>query len=370
MSERIVIKIGSSLLAQQGGELSNENLNSYVQAISFLIKSGKEVILVSSGAVAAGFGVLGFAQRPETIAGLQASAAVGQGILMHAYREAFREYGIEVGQVLLTRNDFAHRQSYNNALNVMEMLLEKGVIPIINENDAVVVKQYAFGDNDMLSALVSALVHAQRLCILTDIDGVYDADPRKVSTAKLLNSIPAITEELLGGAEGSGSVVGTGGMRAKLKAAQRALMMGVPVFIGSGKSISGEKLLAIVDEKSESGSYIGTSQNVQLNRKKQWIAFHSETKGNVVVDAGAEVALREKGRSLLPVGIISARGNFIRGDVIEVYSEDNSLIGKGVTEYTYETLLEALGRKTSFAKSNLGVDKVEVIHRDNWVSFQ
>ncbi|MCB0337598.1 MAG: glutamate 5-kinase, partial [Bdellovibrionales bacterium] len=247
MAKRVVVKIGSSLLSKENGALAYDKLTSHVRALSEFAAAGYEVVLVSSGAIAAGFGILGFQHRPETVAGLQASAAIGQGLLMHAYRETFNECHREVAQLLLTRNDFARRESYRNVLNAIEMLLEKGVVPIINENDTVTLRQHGFGDNDMLSALVSALVHADMLCILTDAKGVFDKDPKRFDDAKVLRHIPEVTEKLLEDVDTTGSKLGTGGMRAKLHAAKNALRMGVPVFIGSGIGVEGKRLVAIVE---------------------------------------------------------------------------------------------------------------------------
>ena len=232
---RMVVKIGSSSLTNPGGELSPKKLQEHVNALAYLHKLGHEVILVSSGAVAAGFGKLGFTKRPKETAHKQAAAAVGQGLLMHAYCESFALHGITIAQVLLTRGSFASRHQFQNAYNALDALLTRRVVPIINENDTVAIEELTFGDNDMLSALVAGALHADMLTILTDTDGVYDADPRTCLTAKKIEQIDRVTTEIEALAKGSSSQVGTGGMRTKLAAAKVALLFGVKVFVGCGQ---------------------------------------------------------------------------------------------------------------------------------------
>jgi glutamate 5-kinase len=364
--QRIVVKIGSSSLTNSQGGLSKEKIIEHVAAISKLKKEGNEVVLISSGAVAAGFSVLGYQTRPVTIAGKQAAAAVGQGLLMQSYFEEFQREGIVSAQLLLTRNDFSQQEQYNNAYSTLSELLKRGVIPIINENDSVAVDELTFGDNDMLSALVSGLIHADTLIILTDINGLYDGNPRKDRHAKKYNFLPEITEDLLEVAGGTGSKVGTGGMRSKLEAAKTALTVGVKVFIGKGEGA--DKLLDIVTGKGD-GTYIGYNLGSSLKSKKQWIGIHSQIAGQIEIDSGAEHAVIHLGKSLLPAGVKMVDGSFKRGDVVEVWNEKGELIGKGQVNYTAEELSKIKGLSSKEANITNMHNRIEVIHRDNWVTF-
>lgn len=364
--QRIVVKIGSSSLTNSHGGLSKNKIAEHVAALSKLKKEGNEVILISSGAVAAGFSVLGYQTRPVTIAGKQAAAAVGQGLLMQSYFEEFEKEGIVSAQLLLTRNDFSQQEQYNNAYSTLSELLKRGVIPIINENDSVAVDELTFGDNDMLSALVSGLIHADTLIILTDINGLYDGNPRKDPNAKKYNFLPEVTEEVLDVAGGSGSKVGTGGMRSKLEAAKTALSVGVKVFIGKGEGT--DKLLDIVTGKGD-GTYIGYNLGTSLKSKKQWIGIHSQIAGRIDIDSGAEHAVIHQGKSLLPAGVKHVDGSFTRGDVVEVWNEKGELIGKGQINYTVDELSKIKGLSSKEANIVNMHNRIEVIHRDNWVTF-
>ncbi len=364
--QRIVVKIGSSSLTNSHGGLSKNKIAEHVAALSKLKKEGNEVILISSGAVAAGFSVLGYQTRPVTIAGKQAAAAVGQGLLMQSYFEEFQKEGIVSAQLLLTRNDFSQQEQYNNAYSTLSELLKRGVIPIINENDSVAVDELTFGDNDMLSALVSGLIHADTLIILTDINGLYDGNPRKDPNAKKYNFLPEVTEEVLEVAGGSGSKVGTGGMRSKLEAAKTALSVGVKVFIGKGEGT--DKLLDIVTGKGD-GTYIGYNLGTSLKSKKQWIGIHSQIAGRIDIDSGAEHAVIHQGKSLLPAGVKHVDGSFTRGDVVEVWNEKGELIGKGQINYTVDELSKIKGLSSKEANIVNMHNRIEVIHRDNWVTF-
>ncbi|MEW8986394.1 MAG: glutamate 5-kinase [Bacillus sp. (in: firmicutes)] len=364
--QRIVVKIGSSSLTNSHGGLSKNKIAEHVAALSKLKKEGNEVILISSGAVAAGFSVLGYQTRPVTIAGKQAAAAVGQGLLMQSYFEEFQKEGIVSAQLLLTRNDFSQQEQYNNAYSTLSELLKRGVIPIINENDSVAVDELTFGDNDMLSALVSGLIHADTLIILTDINGLYDGNPRKDPNAKKYNFLPEVTEDVLEVAGGSGSKVGTGGMRSKLEAAKTALSVGVKVFIGKGEGT--DKLLDIVTGKGD-GTYIGYNLGTSLKSKKQWIGIHSQIAGRIDIDSGAEHAVIHQGKSLLPAGVKHVDGSFTRGDVVEVWNEKGELIGKGQINYTVDELSKIKGLSSKEANIVNMHNRIEVIHRDNWVTF-
>ncbi|RXI99598.1 glutamate 5-kinase [Anaerobacillus alkaliphilus] len=359
--QRIVVKIGSSSLTNNKGGLCREKLIEHANALARLKQLGHEVILISSGAVAAGFTKLGYPSRPVTIAGKQAAAAVGQGLLMQGYEEAFSQHSIVVAQLLLTRNDFLSQEQYSNAYAVLTELLARGVIPIINENDSTSVEELTFGDNDMLSALVSGLIHADFLAILTDINGLYDEDPRKNPGAKKYHYLPTITDELLTQAKATGSKVGTGGMRSKIEAAKTAGSLGVQVFIGTGQGQ--EKLTDILLGKGD-GTYIGTTKKLVRN-KKQWIAYHSMTNGRIFVDDGAAQAIVAKGKSLLPVGIQEISGNFQKGDVVEVATARGKIIGKGQINYSAEELRSIKGKNSSEERTAF----VEAIHRDQWITF-
>ncbi len=360
--KRIVVKIGSSSLTNSKGEIDQLKLKDHIASIAALKRVGKEVILVSSGAVAAGFKQLGYPSRPVTLKGKQAAAAVGQGLLIQHYTESLKEYGIVPAQILLTRNDFSKKERYRNAYSTLSELLERGILPIINENDTVSVEELTFGDNDMLSALVSGLIHAEQLIILTDINGLYDSNPKENPNAKRLDYIEKVTPEFLEGAKGSGSKVGTGGMKSKLIAAETALSLGVQVFIGSGAG--DDKLLTILEGKGD-GTYIGSEGLSAITSNRQWIALHSKVEGKVYVDEGAELALLQKGSSLLPAGIYKIEGLFEKGDVVEVFGT-SGLIGKGEVLYGSNELNDLLAGKLRKQEGQLQ----EVIHRNSWVKIQ
>ncbi|MGP7815606.1 glutamate 5-kinase [Niallia sp. 01092] len=363
--KRIVVKIGSSSLTNSKGEIDEQKLSDHIASIAALKACGHEVILVSSGAVAAGFTKLGYPARPVTLKGKQAAAAVGQSLLVQSYMHELTKYQITPAQILLTRNDFSKRNRYRNAYSTLMELLERGILPIINENDTVSVEELTFGDNDMLSALVSGLVHADQLIILTDINGLYDSNPKDNPNAIRYDMITEITEEFMKGAEGSGSKVGTGGMKSKLVAAETALSLGVKVFIGTG---SGEEKLISITEGKGDGTYIGTDALTALNNNRQWIALHSTVQGRLYIDKGAEKALMEKGSSLLPAGIYKVEGIFEKGNVVEVIG-DSGAIGKGEVLYSSNELENIIGKKSTEYKEIASFSSTEVIHRNKWVKI-
>ncbi|SFE41695.1 glutamate 5-kinase [Alteribacillus iranensis] len=365
--ERIVVKIGSSSLTKPGGELSRTKLNMYASAIAQLRTAGHQVILISSGAVAAGFSGLKYPSRPVTLAGKQAAAAVGQGLLMQAYTEAFSEYGYETGQILLTRSNFSNKLQYQNAYATLSELLRRGVIPIINENDTIAVDELTFGDNDMLSALVGGLIHADCLLILTDIDGIYDANPKGHPDAKRYQFLSEIPDELYLQAGEAGSNVGTGGMRSKLDAAKTAMSLGLRVFIGLGEQ---ENCLVDIISGKGNGTYIGFSGNEVLNNKKQWLALHSLPAGELYIDNGAKKALLFKGKSLLPAGITTVHGRFESGAVVEVKDIHGRLLGKGQVNMSADELNDIKGKSTAEAAQYTKTKRPEVIHRDDWVYIE
>lgn len=357
--QRVVVKIGSSSLTNAHGEMDEAKLTEHVAAIAKLRELKHDVILVSSGAVAAGFPQIGYASRPVTLKGKQAAAAAGQGLLIQTYMEKFSEYDLRAAQLLLTRDDFKDRERYKNAFNTLMELLERRVIPIINENDTVSIKELTFGDNDMLSALVSGIVHADQLIMLTDINGIYDLNPRQNPAARKYDHLAQITEEMVDQTDQHGSSVGTGGMKSKLEAAKMALSLGVSVFIGTGK---GAEKLSQIMEGSGDGTYISNPAKGSITTNKQWIALHSDPVGQLYVDKGAEEAILYQGASLLAAGIRRVQGQFKEGDVVEVYGE-NGLIGKGEASCSADVIMKELQLRS--------VDKdclsSRVIHRDRWV---
>ncbi len=357
--QRIVIKIGSSSLTGKNGALSIEKVRLYVEAIANVKRAGHEVVLISSGAVAAGFSKLGYPTRPVTIAGKQAAAAVGQALLMQAYIDEFAKHAMTPAQLLLTRDDFSDQTRYSNAYSTLNELLKRGAIPIINENDSISIVELTFGDNDMLSALVSGLCHASTLCMMTDVNGLYDANPQTNKNAKKIHYIPKLTKELLALAGDSGSSVGTGGMKSKASAAQTALSLGVDVFIGKGEHV--DMFLDIMTGKGD-GTYIGSFQSEPvMPMKKQWIALHSTSAATVTIDAGAAQALLKGGKSLLPVGVVAVDGDFTEGDVINVMNEQEELLGKGKASMDITELEHYRKQRRAGSKSPV------VIHRDEWV---
>ncbi|WP_077621823.1 glutamate 5-kinase [Sediminibacillus massiliensis] len=362
----VVVKIGSSSLTEGNGRLSLAKLEGYVSAIAELKKQGHEVILISSGAVSAGFPNLGYTNRPVTISGKQAAAAVGQGLLIQAYTNAFMQEGITAAQLLLTRDDFGHKEKYTNVYNTLKELLKKSVIPIINENDTVSIEELTFGDNDMLSALVSGLVNADHLLLLTDVNGLYKGNPVDNPEAERIDYLPEITGEYLSFAEDqSSSKVGTGGMKSKLFAAKTALSLGVSVFIGKGADSLTEVLTGNGD-----GTYIGQKPLHNMKKNKQWIALHSNVHGSITIDRGAETALIRNGKSLLPAGIKELEGDFLSGQVVEILNQDGKVIGRGEVGYSSQVLRNIKGLNSwEIADKTLELKPGEAVHRDKLYLF-
>lgn len=351
--QKIVIKIGTSSLTHSDGTLSEEKIAEIVRQVVELKKQDNSIIIVSSGSVATGFRKLGFAKKPKNIASKQASAAVGQALLMEQYNKEFEKSNIVTAQILLTRGDFVDKRRYSNAFAAIEELLHLGVIPIINENDSISVDELKLGDNDTLSAQVAAMMHADLLVILTDIDGLYTADPRKDKTAKHIDVVEEITEDTLSIAGDAPAGNSTGGMYSKITASALATMSGVPVFICSSRN---EDAIIKSVNRTTSGTYF-KAQSGTLKTKQQWMAFYSEVKGSIVVDDGAKEALTKGGKSLLPSGIVSYKGKFRMGDMVEVYSLDGEIIGRGFSKYNYKEIEEIKGEHNT---------KV-VIHRNDWI---
>lgn len=363
---RIVVKIGSSSLTSDEGGLNRDQIVFFAHELAQLAASDTQVLLVTSGAVAAGFRQIGYPSRPKLLHEKQAAAAVGQALLMQAYQEALGAYSICAAQILLTRSDFSNRNRIRNAQMTIEELLRQKIVPIINENDTVSVDELKFGDNDMLSALVANLVKANGLIIITDTDGLYTADPRKDPAAKRLERIDEITDEIYAVAGGSGSAVGTGGMRSKVEAAKVAMRGGVPTFVGKVAE-RGDLQLAVYGNGK--GTYFNTKRH-SLPMKKQWLGFHSTPRGKVFVDSGAEAALISRGKSLLPVGVKHVEGDFRPGDVIEVFNMDGQVIGRGIVNYDSTQIRAVAGLSTDEIQKRIELPRAEIIHRDEWISLK
>ncbi|NPV73823.1 MAG: glutamate 5-kinase [Pelotomaculum sp.] len=362
--KRMVVKVGSSSVAHPTGKPNLFQIENLVRQLADLHNQGKEVILVTSGAVGTGTGKLGLAARPRTIPEKQAAAAVGQGVLMHIYEKFFGEYGVTVGQVLLTRQDFSDRRRFLNARNALHALFQFGVIPVINENDTVAVDEIKFGDNDSLSALVAGLVDAELLILLSDIDGLYTADPRKDPGARLIQDVKEITPEIESLAGGTGSKLGTGGMATKLQAARMAMHSGVVTVIAR----AGEKdVIRQIIAGEQVGTIFWPSAN-KLENKKRWIAYSSAVCGKVFVDEGAARALLKQGKSLLPSGVTGVEGNFDMGNTVSIIGPDGREIARGLTYYSSVEIERIKGAQTRDIARILGYkDYDEVVHRNNLV---
>ena len=363
--KRVVIKVGSGVISDHSG-LDLERIATLCEDVHALRQRGYEVILVSSAAVAAGkadLGIKGSAQAlPLPIK--QAAAAIGQSRLMRAYKDALRNHGLTAAQVLLTRDDLANRRRYLNARNTLMTLLEYGVVPIINENDTVVIDEIRFGDNDNLSAMATNLVEAQLLVILSDVDGLYDSDPRSNARAKLISEVERITPDIEAMAGKEATILGTGGMTTKLKAAKRATLYGAGTAIING--VTPHNLLYLFDGH-ELGTYFLPARDPMAARK-HWIAFTKKPKGKLLLDEGAQTAVAERGKSLLPSGIKQLDGTFERGDAVRLCNLDGREFAKGVTNYNSAELIRIIGRNTREIVQILGYQYGdEVVHRDNMV---
>jgi glutamate 5-kinase len=346
--KRLVIKIGSNILAPAEKGLNMKRLHALAKDISEVADNGFQVVMVSSGAVAAGLKKLGLKRKPHDIKLKQAAAAIGQSSLMWAYEQSFAHFNKKVAQVLLTRDDITNRLRYINAKNTLFTLMGYGIIPLINENDPVAVDEIKFGDNDMLAALTAGLVEADMLVILSDVDGLYSKDPR-LKSARIIQQVAMITPDIEKLAGGRGSAVGTGGMYSKLLAAKQATDHGIPVVI------------------KKVGTYFEPRKQ-RLSSKKGWIAYGVRSKGALFLDDGAVKALTTMGRSLLPSGITRVEGHFEVGDYVRCVTEEGKKIAKGLTNYSSQDLDHIKGKKTSEIEKVLGYKySDEVIHRDNLV---
>jgi glutamate 5-kinase len=363
-SKRLVVKVGSSLVTNDGKGLDHAAIAKWAEQIAQLRRSGKEVVLVSSGAIAEGMQRLGFDRRPTGIHELQACAAVGQMGLAQIYETSFRAHAIGTAQVLLTHADLADRERYLNARSTLFTLLRLGVVPIINENDTVVTDEIKFGDNDTLGALVANLLEADALIILTDQRGLYTADPRKDPNAQFVHEARAGDPELEAMAGGAGSSIGRGGMLTKILAAKRAATSGAHTVIAWGRE---EHALTRLAQGEAIGTQL-TAQTAQLTARKQWMADHLQTAGQVTLDAGAVKKLSHEGKSLLPIGVIAVGGEFGRGDVITCVDESGRAIARGISNYASSEARRIMRHPSSEIAAILGfVEEPELIHRDNMV---
>jgi len=363
-AQRLVIKIGSSLLTSDGAGLDHQAISHWVAQIANLKAQGKEVILVSSGAIAEGMQRLGWKERPSAMHDLQAAAAVGQMGLVQVYESCFRKHGLHTAQILLTHDDLADRKRYLNARSTLRTLLALNTVPIINENDTVVTDEIRFGDNDTLGALVTNLIEADCLVILTDQPGLYTADPRKDPSATLVEEAKAGDPTLEKMAGGAGTSIGRGGMLTKVIAAKRAARSGAHTCIVSGRE---ENVLMRLAQGEHIGTQLIADEN-SIAARKQWLADHLQVRGTLTLDAGAVKALLEDGKSLLPIGVISTTGNFDRGEVVTCVDSAGKEIARGLVNYSAEETNRILKQPSNQIERILGyVDEPEVIHRDNLV---
>lgn len=360
--KRVVVKVGSSLLVSLGSGLNKGFISQLAAGLAGLMGEGRQVIMVSSGAIAAGMERLGLTKRPKAISELQAAAAIGQSSLMHVYEEAFAPWGLKVAQVLITRDDLRDRKRYLNARTTLLTLIKLGIIPIINENDSVVVEEIRFGDNDLLAALVTSLVDADLLFILTDAPGLCDGDPRL--GGQLITLVERVTKKVEQIAQGTSSEIGTGGMTSKVGAARIAARCNVPTVIASGWD---PKIL----EKVFAGEVTGTlflAGGERLKGRKQWIGLTLRPRGGVILDKGALEAITKRGKSLLPSGVIGVEGNFSRGDLVSCLDQRRREFARGLVNYDSRELQKIMRRQTSQIEGVLGYKYTdEVIHRDNLV---
>ena len=363
-ARRWVVKIGSALLTANGRGLDREAMAVWVRQMVALRESGVDVVLVSSGSVAAGMTRLGWTERPRSIHQLQAAAAVGQMDLVHAWESCFQAYGLTTAQVLLTHDDLSDRKRYLNARSTLRGLLSLGVIPVINENDTVVTDEIRFGDNDTLGALVTNLVEADLLVILTDRDGLYTADPRDNPQAELISSAMADDPKLDAMAGGSAGALGRGGMQTKLRAARLAARSGASTVIVGGEI---EQVIGRLKTGEELGTLLLPEKGM-LAARKQWLAGHLQTRGRLLIDDGAVRALQSGRSSLLPVGVKAVEGNFRRGEMVVCATMDGQEIARGLVNYGAQEAIRILGQPSEAIASVLGyVDEPELVHRENLV---
>ena len=359
-AKRVVLKVGSSsLTGSAGAGLDTNAVDKLVDAVAILRKRGVEVLVVSSGAIAAGLSPLGLTTRPKDLATQQAAASVGQGLLIYRYTESFARHGITASQVLITSDDVVRRSHYRNAQRTFDRLLALGVVPVINENDTVGTQEIRFGDNDRLAALVSHLVHADLLILLSDIDALYDAPPTSANAKQItdVRDFGLLDDAQIGGAGNAG--VGSGGMVTKVEAARIATGAGIPVVLTSLANVS----------SAVSGAEIGTlfhANGVRTSSRALWLAHASLPKGKLHLDAGATAAIRDRGTSLLPAGVTKVEGDFSAGDPVDLLSPDGEVIARGLVAFDAEEIPQLLGKSTKELGAALGAEyERELVHRDD-----
>ncbi len=357
-ARRVVVKIGSSSLTTSAGGIDDARLRSLVDALAVRRLAGLEIVLVSSGAIAAGLAPLGLRTRPRDLARQQAAASVGQGLLMHRYTAAFEDHGIRVGQVLLTVDDVTRRAHYRNAYRTFAKLLELGVLPIVNENDTVATSEIRFGDNDRLAALASHLVHADALVLLSDVDAVYDRHPGHPEARPL--DVVRGEDELAHVDVAAVGAFGTGGMATKLEAARIATGAGIPAVVGHADDVA--RVL-----EGEVGTWFAPTGKKRSTRQL-WLAHATEANGELVLDAGAVRAVTTRGTSLLPAGVVAVRGTFVAGDPVDLVDEEGLPVARGLVNYDSGEIPVLLGRTTSELAASLGESyERELVHRDDLV---
>ena len=362
--KRIVVKVGTSTLTGADGRVDLAWLTDLARQVSSLRQRGADVVVVSSGAIAAGVEALGLKTRPSDLTGLQAAAAVGQVHLIGTYADVMAAAGVPVAQVLLTRHDTGHRQAYVFACRTLDRLLEMRVVPVVNENDTTAVEEIRFGDNDTLAALVGVMVHADLVVLLTDIEGLYDHDPSTDESAVLLEHVDELTDEVVAAAGGSGSAHGTGGMATKLEAARILMKAGIPMVVCDGRrpdvvldAFAGEPV----------GTYFAGGEG-DVDARKLWIAFARHPMGTVVVDDGARQALCLRGTSLLPAGVVRVEGRFAAGDAVSIADESGAQLARGLADVSSADLERIKGlRSDAIAATYPGLAGREVVHRDRLV---
>jgi len=363
-AKRLVIKVGSALLTNDGAGIDRQAIDAWVEQIAKLLSAGKEVVLVSSGAVAEGLVRLGIDTRPESIHMLQSAAAVGQMGLIQTYETSFRRFDRQTAQILLDHDDMANRERYLNALSVIQKLMELKVVPIVNENDTVVTDEIRFGDNDRLAALVANLIDADALVILTDKDGMFDANPDENKDAQLITQALASDSSLDALAGSSNGALGRGGMQTKLEAARLASRSGCNTVIAGGRN---QDILTRICEGENLGTLLQAGQT-PIAARKQWLAGQLQVKGRLVLDDGAAKVLRQQGRSLLAVGVTQVSGEFTRGELVSCEDSSGQEVARGLVNYNADETRLIQGKSTEEIATILGYcDDDELIHRDNMV---
>ena len=369
-SRTLVVKIGSSTLIDKKGRLDRQYLHNLARQLEELREMGWAPIVVSSGAIAVGLNELGIKERPHDVPSLQAAASVGQGVLSTAYAEIFEEYGMLTSVVLLTRHDTASRHAYLHARDALNRLLDFGVVPIVNENDTTSVEEIKFGDNDTLSAIVACLVKADHSVIFSDVKGLYDANPNDNPQAKLISRVDRVTEDIMGVAGGVGSKVGSGGMVTKIRAARVLMVAGIPLTVCEGHEP--DALVRIAKGEPVGTLFSASFKPHEITGYKLWIALGDSAKGSIVVDDGAKMALKERGKSLLCVGVSSVQGFFEAGDIVDIRDLSGHLFARGKVNASADEIDLARGYSTQQMRRNrllVGMADKPIIHRDELVVF-